>query len=218
MVDQGLQTPRGLLLGEEPHIIQISGARLLVIWRTELGFLDSRVSDDYGESWSAGPAPLLYSGLRSPVASVSGEERRPVQTLGGAVVRNTDLIHDSAQYLSSQEYTDTIINNHDVMRNVRGAFTPHKLRDGNIIMLYYNNGHTDKVGYVGRLVVWVTMGSVTRDTIVWAQPEIVLWWDGIQLDSRDDWNEDWAIVDGAGYHDIQVAFLIDLFKHGFLVS
>ena len=21
---------------------------------------------------------------------------------------------------------------------------------------------------------------------------------------RDDWNEDWAIVDGAGYHDIQV--------------
>ena len=23
--DQGLQTPRGLLLGEEPHIIQISG-------------------------------------------------------------------------------------------------------------------------------------------------------------------------------------------------
>ena len=33
---------------------------------------------------------------------------------------------------------------------------------------------------------------------------MALWWDGLQLDSREDWNEDWAIVDGAGYHDIQV--------------
>ena len=37
----------------------------------------------------------------------------------------------------------------------------------------------------------------------WSQPEIALWWDGIQLDDREDWNEDWAIVDGAGYFDIQ---------------
>ena len=37
----------------------------------------------------------------------------------------------------------------------------------------------------------------------WCQPEIALWWDGIQLDDREDWNEDWAIVDGAGYFDIQ---------------
>ena len=27
---------------------------------------------------------------------------------------------------------------------------------------------------------------------------------------RDDWNEDWAIVDGAGYHDIQVT---DIFSY-----
>lgn len=37
----------------------------------------------------------------------------------------------------------------------------------------------------------------------WSQPEIALWWDGIQLDDREEWNEDWAIVDGAGYFDIQ---------------
>ena len=37
-----------------------------------------------------------------------------------------------------------------------------------------------------------------------SEPEVALWWDGLQLDSREDWNEDWAIVDGAGYHDIQV--------------
>ena len=49
------------------------------------------------------------------------------------------------------------------------------------------------------------MTQVTDGTGVnWSQPEVVLWWDGIQLDSREDWNEDWAIVDGAGYHDIQV--------------
>ena len=29
--------------------------------------------------------------------------------------------------------------------------------------------------------------------------------------NRDDWNEDWAIVDGAGYHDIQVK-IYSLFK------
>ena len=32
----------------------------------------------------------------------------------------------------------------------------------------------------------------------WSQPEIAIWWDGIQLDDREEWNEDWAIVDGAG--------------------
>jgi len=38
---------------------------------------------------------------------------------------------------------------------------------------------------------------------MWSQPEIILWWDGVLLDDREEWNEDWAIVDGAGYHDIQ---------------
>ena len=86
MVCRGLQTGRGLLLGEEPHLVQVAGPRLLVIWRTELGFLDTRCSaiiivtfsiiviitdiiivtitiivmirysDDYGETW--GPAGL----------------------------------------------------------------------------------------------------------------------------------------------------------------
>ena len=78
-------------------------------------------------------------------------------------------------------------------------------RDGSIVLLYYNNGHTDKLGYVGRLLVWVTLGHLDTQTgqLAWAQPEVAIWWDGIQLDDRDDWNEDWAIVDGAGYHDIQ---------------
>ena len=82
MLCRGLQTGRGLLLGEEPHLVQVAGARLLVIWRTELGFLDTRCggliimvtinisvivrySDDYGETWGpAGPRPrpLTYSG------------------------------------------------------------------------------------------------------------------------------------------------------------
>ena len=38
----GLQTDRGLLLGEEPHVLQLSGSHLICFWRTELGFLDSR--------------------------------------------------------------------------------------------------------------------------------------------------------------------------------
>ena len=59
----GLQTDRGLLLGEEPHVLQLSGSLLLCFWRTELGFLDSRYSNDYGETWydSGLPQPLQYS-------------------------------------------------------------------------------------------------------------------------------------------------------------
>ena len=30
---------------------QISGARLMAFWRNELGFLDCRYSNDYGETW-----------------------------------------------------------------------------------------------------------------------------------------------------------------------
>ena len=32
--------------------------------------------------------------------------------------------------------------------------------------------------------------------LCWGQPEVAAWWDGIQLDSRQDWNEDWAIGRG----------------------
>ena len=45
--------------------------------------------------------------------------------------------------------------------------------------------------------------SKDNKSIFWSQPEIVLWWDGILLDNRENWNEDWAIVDGAGYADFQ---------------
>ena len=39
-----------------------------------------------------------------------------------------------------------------------GAITPFRMMDGHFALLYYNNGRTDKVGYVGRLVVWLTLG------------------------------------------------------------
>ena len=32
-------------------MIQISGPKLMCLWRTELGFLDTRYSNDYGETW-----------------------------------------------------------------------------------------------------------------------------------------------------------------------
>ena len=209
--DQGLQTDRGLLLGEEPHVLQISGAKLMCFWRTELGFLDSQYSNDYGETWhNAGlPQPLNYSPspLQSSVKVECKREQKIVQKVQGAVERNEDLIKDSADYMEGEEYKNMVWRNQLIMRNPRGAITPHKMRDGHFALLYYNNGHTDKVGYVGRLVVWLTVGRVENhqgeDIILWSQPEVVLWWDGLLLDNREDWNEDWAIVDGAGYHDIQ---------------
>ena len=94
------------------------------------------------------------------------------------------------------------------LRNPRGAITPIRLAertaDGRSVfaLLFYNNGHTERLGYVGRRVMWLTVGHETAaGTIRWSQPEIVLWWDGLFLDSREDWNADWAIVDGPGYAD-----------------
>jgi len=69
-------------------------------------------------------------------------------------------------------------------------------------LLFYNNGHTERMGYCGRRVMWLTVGHETAaGSIRWSQPELALWWDGLFLDSREDWNADWAIVDGPGYAD-----------------
>ena len=113
------------------------------------------------------------------------------------------LRQNSEGYLASEEYQQVVLQDQSVVRNPRGAITPHVTRDRHIALLFYNNGHTERVGYTGRLLVWLTMGRVEKGEIRWSQPEVAVWWDGVQLDGREDWNEDWAIVDGAGYHDIQ---------------
>ena len=113
------------------------------------------------------------------------------------------LRENSEEYLAGEEYQKVVLMDQSVVRNPRGAITPHVTRDGHVALLFYNNGHTERVGYTGRLVVWLTMGRVEKEEVRWSQPEVAVWWDGVQLDGREDWNEDWAIVDGAGYHDIQ---------------
>ena len=165
--ERGLQTDRGLLLGEEPHVVQISGPRLLCLWRTELGFLDSRYSDDYGETWDdpgTTPQPLVFNPLKGiSVADPWKKGKIAVQKTQGAVERNDDLIKDSADYRASSEFRQLVWTNPNVLRNPRGAITPYRMKDGHFALLYYNNGRTDKVGYVGRLVVWLTLGRVEED-------------------------------------------------------
>lgn len=69
-------------------------------------------------------------------------------------------------------------------------------------MLFYNNARTDRLGYTGRRVYWLTVGRESPGGVIrWAQPEIALWWDGTGFEDRPDWNPDWAIVDGPGYPD-----------------
>lgn len=97
------------------------------------------------------------------------------------------------------------------LRNPRGSITPFRLRgrttdgsDGSAeyVMLFYNNGRTDRLGYTGRRVYWLTYGrSTAQGTIRWCQPELALYWDGTGFEDRPDWNPDWAIVDGPGYPD-----------------
>ena len=95
-----------------------------------------------------------------------------------------------------------------LLRNPRGAITPFRRRDRGpggtteYALLFYNNGRTERSGYCGRRVLWLTTGrSTAAGHIRWHQPEIVLWWDGPGYEDREDWNEEWSIVDGPGYAD-----------------
>jgi hypothetical protein len=94
------------------------------------------------------------------------------------------------------------------MKNPRGSITPFRRRgrapDGSAeyVLLFYNNGRTERLGYTGRRVYWLTVGRSTPDGhIRWTQPEVALYWDGVTLDDRPGWNPEWAIVDGPGYPD-----------------
>ncbi|MEQ1698997.1 MAG: sialidase family protein [Ilumatobacteraceae bacterium] len=95
-----------------------------------------------------------------------------------------------------------------LIKNPRGSITPYRMARpspaGGIefVMLFYNNGHTERLGYTGRRVYWLTVGRGNDDgTIRWSQPEIGLYWDGTGFEERPGWNPDWAIVDGPGYPD-----------------
>lgn len=305
--EHGLQTRRGLLLGEEPHVLHVMGERILCIWRNELGFLDSCHSDDRGETWDSGdePKPLLYgsafgneavlSSFAEEIPSYTSElndslrlENSPRKTLlkehgspsssagtappapsevellptsgpevGGASATKrllqgasrgepvklagaqttvgdpethttSESVHDDTPseiiqkgaasnafvrnaelYLRSDEYRRLVLENPLVIRNPRGAITPFLMRDGYYALLFYNNGHTERLGYCGRLLHWLVVGKVTtaprtkKPEIYWSQPDVCLYWDGSKLDDREEWNEDWAIVDGPGYADFQ---------------
>ncbi|MEM8858935.1 MAG: sialidase family protein [Chloroflexota bacterium] len=92
------------------------------------------------------------------------------------------------------------------IKNPRGAFTPHRFPNGEILLIYYNNGYTERDGYVGRRLYWYILGRYVDDAatfsgMIWSEPELALWWDGESLDDRPGWNADWAIVDGPGYAD-----------------
>ena len=99
---------------------------------------------------------------------------------------------------------------HHIIKNPRGSITPYRLRAApgadpgvaEFVMLFYNNGRTDRLGYTGRRVYWITVGRGSDDGVIrWSQPEIALYWDGQGFEERPDWNADWAIVDGPGYPD-----------------
>ena len=94
------------------------------------------------------------------------------------------------------------------IKNPRGSITPGRLRlrspggRNEFVMLFYNNGYTERLGYGGRRVYWITVGRASdAGTIQWNQPEIALWWDGPGYEDRPDWNVDVSIVDGPGYPD-----------------
>ena len=88
----------------------------------------------------------------TPPPFTAPEALKAVQKVQGAVERNLDLITESENYICGRlppfgdEYPRLVKANHNVVRNPRGAITPHKLKDGkHIALLFYNNGQTEKV-------------------------------------------------------------------------
>eukprot|EP00756_Hemistasia_phaeocysticola_P004019 Hpha_TRINITY_DN12585_c0_g1::TRINITY_DN12585_c0_g1_i1::g.50806::m.50806 len=202
---RGLYTPLGLQLGEEPHVVPLPSGRLLVLWRTELGVLDHTVIESTPEKMPRGRGiePLRY-GATQGGDGVEEYRGRNVAEGQKDTCHVDDYRNALEEYLASSSRSALVAADHSVMRNPRGAITPIVMQsNGHVVLLYYNNGHTERFGYTGRLVLWLTMGRLTGEGIEWSQPELALWWDGLLLDDREDWNEDWAIVDGCGYADFQ---------------
>jgi len=91
-----------------------------------------------------------------------------------------------------------------IIKNPRGSFVPRRLRDSSFAMVYYNNGGTFRAGYCHRLVYWLTWGREVYGSIVWNEPEIVLYHSGPEIDKNEEGLdfESFGHVDGPGYPDI----------------
>ena len=128
----------------------------MCLWRTELGFLDTRYSSDYGETWeSRDLQPMLYMPEPSPK-----EVSCDAADIPDAKNAAADLVAGSAAYIQSLEYKRLVRDDHNVVRNPRGAITPFKLKDGkHVALFFYNNGHTEKVSVIVALqlilIVWM---------------------------------------------------------------
>ena len=120
-----------------------------------MGFLDTRYSSDYGETWeSRDLQPMLYGPETSPKEVSCNAADIPDAKNAAA-----DLVAGSAAYIQSLEYK-LVSDDHNVVRNPRGAITPFKLKDGkHVALLFYNNGHTEKVSVIVALqlilIVWM---------------------------------------------------------------
>lgn len=191
---------------------------------SEVFFLRSRnllhVEDLADAEWET--LPLGDAGLQSPEGDLRlGEEPHVLQPVDGRPDRLFSLWRAETGMLAASysddggEHWDTPfwltyegVPGGQVMKNPRGSITPYRMLrpapDGSaeFALVFYNNGRTERSGYVGRRVYWLTIGRGTSEgTIRWAQPELLLYWDGSGFEDRPDWNADWAIVDGPGYPD-----------------
>lgn len=158
--------------------------------------------------------PLGERGLQYPSRLALGEEPHIFQTDPADPQQvmvlwrtETGIIACSYSEDGGEQFTEPTVMTYDgkrPLKNPRGSFTPHRFASGEILLIFYNNGHTERDGYVGRRLYWYTLGRTTADKLVpmvWSEPELALWWDGETLDDRPGWNADWAIVDGPGYAD-----------------
>lgn len=172
------------------------------------------VADPANATWET--LPHGERGLQYPSRLALGEEPHIFQTdptdpqqVMVAWRTEAGIIACCTSQDGGEHFTEPSIMTYDgkrPLKNPRGAFTPHRIPSGEILLIFYNNGRTERDGYVGRRLYWVTLGRPTSDKtiaggMVWSEPELALWWDGESLDDRPGWNADWAIVDGPGYAD-----------------
>lgn len=73
------------------------------------------------------------------------------------------------------EYAQRLLNTSGFIKNPRGPITPRRFSNGRYLLLYFNRANGGIAG--NRNPYWLVAGTYDpeRETILWSQPEIILY-------------------------------------------
>jgi len=150
--DHGVRCPRdtnpNTTVMEEGHILPLeSSQNMVVMARTSLGYLAISTRD------------VRFRRIDDDDFS------------GIAMYWNNSVVNGTLVPLHDVEIAPNVVARSG-MKHPRGPFSPKRVSKKHFLMLYYNNKNG---GSFGRDPYWLSCGIEVNDTILWSQPEIVLY-------------------------------------------